>query len=148
MRSSSLDITPEGGWEPQCFYVVEVAFSKNNPIHRSLFFSGFLSDGYPAGYNAIYNPSYETTHQLCETYYFKVIHKLGPVLKGDYSPPAVFNTSALPGEPPEDKYLRLCRTAAAQLDAERDAAMERFAAALKAIERELTAEKWPRYKVI
>lgn len=39
-------------WEENTYYVVDVAFTKTNPMHRKIFFSGFLSaDKKPQGYN-------------------------------------------------------------------------------------------------
>jgi len=73
---------PEGGWEPQCFYVVEVSFRRGNPEHRSLFYSGFLTDsGVPSGYNAIFNPSYDQIFELKDVKHIKVIQRLGALLK-------------------------------------------------------------------
>lgn len=42
---------PKGGWKQNAYYIVDVAFSINNPIHRRIFYTGFLNDGQPAGYN-------------------------------------------------------------------------------------------------
>jgi hypothetical protein len=42
---------PEGGWEERTWYLVEVAFNNNNPVHKKMFFTGFISDGKPCGYN-------------------------------------------------------------------------------------------------
>ncbi len=41
-------LPPEGGWLEHTWYVVNVSFRAGNPIHRSLFFSGFLNGGKPA----------------------------------------------------------------------------------------------------
>ena len=48
-------IPPPGGWLPSRYYVVEVAYGMNNPIHKVIFYTGFLNDetGDPAGYNCI-----------------------------------------------------------------------------------------------
>ena len=43
------DIFPK--WFEQTYYIVEVAFNANNPIHKKIFFSGFLHGGKPCGYN-------------------------------------------------------------------------------------------------
>ena len=66
-------IPPEGGWEEQTTYLVEVSFRSANPIHRALFFSGFLIKGKPGGYNRIFNPTYENYCEIYEVYYLKVI---------------------------------------------------------------------------
>lgn len=45
-------IPPEGGWKERTWYLVDVSFSFGNPIHQSLFYTGFLDkEGYPCGYN-------------------------------------------------------------------------------------------------
>lgn len=38
-------IPPEHGWKERQYYVVEVAFNEHNPIHKALFYSGFLNGG-------------------------------------------------------------------------------------------------------
>jgi len=40
-----------GKWKSQTWYLVNVSFFKGNPIHRSLFFSGYLTNGVPGSYN-------------------------------------------------------------------------------------------------
>lgn len=46
-----LRIPPKGGWKPRTYYVVDVAFSSLNPIHRAIFYSGFIKDNNPSGYS-------------------------------------------------------------------------------------------------
>ena len=49
---SKLQILPRGGWKSHTYYVVDVAFNVNNPIHRKIFYTGFIDiDGNPQGYN-------------------------------------------------------------------------------------------------
>jgi hypothetical protein len=50
-KKHPMKLAPDNGWEERTWYLVEVAFSNNNPVHRSLFFTGFLTDGKPCGYN-------------------------------------------------------------------------------------------------
>ena len=71
-------IAPEGGWEPRTYYVVEVASRPTNPIHRAIFYSGFLNKGEPAGYNAIWNATYEVGDQypISKCHYLKVIAQI------------------------------------------------------------------------
>lgn len=38
-------IPPEGGWENQTWYAVDVAFSAGNPIHAAVLYSGFFDIG-------------------------------------------------------------------------------------------------------
>lgn len=45
---------PKNGWKPNCWYLVEVAFSTNNPVHTSLMYTGFLDTmGNPCGYSCL-----------------------------------------------------------------------------------------------
>lgn len=72
-------IPPEGGWEPNTYYAVDVAFRSSNPVHRAIFYSGFLNDGKggPGGYNGVFSHSYEEQqYPIHRTYYLKVIRKL------------------------------------------------------------------------
>lgn len=48
-------IPPQGGWKESTWYLVEVAFNENNPVHKDLFYSGFLNgpNGTPGGYNML-----------------------------------------------------------------------------------------------
>ncbi len=48
-------IPPRGGWKEHTWYLVDVSYSKNNPIHRDLLYTGFLGQqGQPQGYHALY----------------------------------------------------------------------------------------------
>lgn len=75
-------IAPEGGWRASTYYVVDVAYSKTNPIHRAIFYSGFLNGNSagtePGGYNAIWNASYEVGEQypVSKCHYLKVIAQI------------------------------------------------------------------------
>lgn len=69
-------IAPEGGWKERTYYAVDVSYSSGNPIHRSVFYTGFLNNGVPCGYNQIWNPTSEETHTLWEVYYLKVAREL------------------------------------------------------------------------
>lgn len=48
-------------FEPCTYYVVEVALNDCNPLHRAIFYSGFLGDKTkrPAGYACIWNALYD-----------------------------------------------------------------------------------------
>jgi hypothetical protein len=69
-------IPPTNGWKPQSYYKVKVALNANNPIHESIFYSGFLHEGEPAGYNQVWNPTYDRTFPIHEIFYLKVIGEL------------------------------------------------------------------------
>jgi len=65
-------------WKKNTWYLVDVSYRKTNPIHRALFFTGFLnSDGKPGGYNMIISHSYgEKPFGYKEAYYLKVIREI------------------------------------------------------------------------
>lgn len=69
-------IPPEGGWKERTHYLVEVAFSKFNVIHRSIFFTGFLNAkcGLPGGYN--YFPSSSSKLEYHNALYIKCIREI------------------------------------------------------------------------
>lgn len=70
-------IPPSKGWRPETFYIVEVAYSGVNVIHRSIFYSGFLSKaGKPGGYNTLMSPYSDDYTQLSDTFFLKAIEKL------------------------------------------------------------------------
>jgi hypothetical protein len=52
-------LMPVNGWEPNAFYLVEIAMSINNPVFRALLFTGFIQDGRPGGYSKIIGPSHD-----------------------------------------------------------------------------------------
>ena len=66
---------PAGGWKENTFYVVDVAFAANNPIHRSIFFTGFLDDGVPGGYNKFFCEGACSLTYNC-AYYLKAIAEI------------------------------------------------------------------------
>lgn len=81
-------VPPADGWEPETYYKVRVAFNPNNPIHESIFYSGFLQDDepragltarelpVPGAYNQIWNPTYDQTFPIHEVFYLEVVGKL------------------------------------------------------------------------
>ena len=72
--------TPINGWEERTWYLVEVAYSPNNVIHRAMFFSGFLNgeENSPGGYNGFVSIGgfYEEFLELSDAYYLKVLKKI------------------------------------------------------------------------
>ncbi len=71
-------IPPIEGWLEKAYYLVEVAWSNGNPIHRAIFYTGFLHNDHPAGYNQLYNGSYSIfeDHSITFVYYMKSIRLL------------------------------------------------------------------------
>ena len=62
------------GWLADTYYYVEVAFASNNPIHKVIFYSGFLHDGKPASYNTFLNPTGTPNLDIRNAYYMKVLN--------------------------------------------------------------------------
>jgi len=69
-------IPPENGWEEQTYYIVDVAFSKMNPIHNKIFYVGFLNNGFPAGYNQLFTNSDTGYKTIKDVYYLKALKKI------------------------------------------------------------------------
>ena len=67
-------ITLEGGWEEREYYLVDVAFSEFNVIHRTIFYTGFLNNRVPAGYNQFWFQ--EDIMNLSKAYFVKAIAKI------------------------------------------------------------------------
>lgn len=64
-------IPPEKGWEPSTYYVIDVAFNSINPIHRGIFYSGFLNEnGTPQGYNSVITSD---DASISDVYYMKAL---------------------------------------------------------------------------
>lgn len=53
-------------------YLVEVCYSKGNPIHEAILFIGFNN----GGYCEIYENSYDKPHHLSDAFFIKVIKEL------------------------------------------------------------------------
>jgi len=64
-------VPPKNGWEQRTYYIVDVAFSSNNIIHRTVFYSGFLFNGIPCGYNKFLN--YTNDLEYKDAWYIKAI---------------------------------------------------------------------------
>jgi len=47
-------LPPDDGWQGQAYYIVDVAYNVHNPVHRTIFYSGFLQNGEPAGYSKLW----------------------------------------------------------------------------------------------
>jgi hypothetical protein len=77
-------IPPEQGWEERTWYLVEVSYTCVNPVHRSLFYSGFLNGNYPekgkpfpGGYNCLVPLNGGGNNDpIQRIYYLKVLKKL------------------------------------------------------------------------
>lgn len=68
---------PENGWVARAWYLVEVSYRKGNPIHKSLFYTGFLNNkGEPSGYNCLVPVNGTADHRHTEIHqvrYLKAI---------------------------------------------------------------------------
>ena len=72
-------IPPLNGWEERTFYLVEIAWTKHNPIHKALFYTGFLHGDEPGNYAGTFNPTYEPEFfpwRSRRPYYMKVIKRV------------------------------------------------------------------------
>jgi hypothetical protein len=70
---------PKGGWKERAYYVVEVCFNKDNPIHKAILYTGFLNgeDKSPGGYSGLFNPTYEPEFQrLTDVYFMRVVYQI------------------------------------------------------------------------
>ena len=68
---------PEEGWKEKTYYVVETAFSENNPIHRRIFYSGSLHKGQPNSYNAFAKfIAHEYYLEIVDAYFIKIIREI------------------------------------------------------------------------
>jgi len=66
---------PEG-WKERTLYLVDVSYRPSNPIHRSVFYTGFLHNGNPCGYNEVHAPGMKGHVDLNEVYYMVVIKEI------------------------------------------------------------------------
>jgi hypothetical protein len=69
-----LIIPPAEGWKSRAYYIIEVAYSAYNPIHRCMYFSGFLSRGEPNGYSGVMSSDNETSQ--AEFWYMRVLYQI------------------------------------------------------------------------
>ena len=59
------------------YYVVDVALTKDNPIHRSILYSGFINKGKLEGYAKIFNGTYfEEFIHPSKYYYIKIVEEI------------------------------------------------------------------------
>ncbi len=75
---------PEG-WKERTYYVVEVAASSHNPIHRAILHVGFISEpDHPlsGGYTEFYNGTWEEPLKWHELYYCKAICEIKEMSDG------------------------------------------------------------------
>jgi len=65
---------PDDCWSPHTYYSVAVAFSKDNPIHADVFYSGYLdSKGQPSQYAGFMHAKEKNFH---DCYFMAVLHRL------------------------------------------------------------------------
>lgn len=80
-------IEPKQGWRENSYYAVEASFSSTNPIHRYIFYTGFLNgkDGGPGGYNIFLSSSnVDGIYTISDVYYLRPLSCFGydKLLKG------------------------------------------------------------------
>ncbi len=69
---------PLEGWTENTYYVVDVAFNKDNPIHRSILYVGFTHqkqgwEGLRGGYTALMNGTYDGKELPAYCHYLSVV---------------------------------------------------------------------------
>lgn len=83
-RKTQRVIGPQGGWEDETWYLVDLEVNEYNPRHRSLFYSGFVTgpggrgDGTPGNYNAVtpINGNGEDHIPIERVKYLRVVRRL------------------------------------------------------------------------
>ena len=74
MSKKQIIYPPKEGWMEQAWYLVEMSMGPNNPVHRNLFYTGFLNDGKPAGYNHFAgNTIIGEEYSISDVYYMKAV---------------------------------------------------------------------------
>ena len=75
---------PKGGWREHGWYICDVSNGPTNPVHRVLFYTGFLSEsGDPAGYsgfialNSASRDDYRFLRYLKPVYFIGTTDELG-----------------------------------------------------------------------
>lgn len=58
----------------ETWYLVEVALSASNVIHRAILYCGFIDKNMPGAYSKVIGTTYEASYN--EVYYCKIINKL------------------------------------------------------------------------
>lgn len=81
-------LEPEGGWEENSWYQLEVSFRPGNPAHLALLYTGFLNGlrndrkkGSPGGYHMLVNPTWERNRLISDLHYMRPIKCLGRLTK-------------------------------------------------------------------
>jgi hypothetical protein len=74
-------IPPRNGWKACSWYLVDVSYNDGNPIHRQLFYTGFLNGNEkgtkPGGYNFITaQGDSDYGHKINDIYYMRAIRLL------------------------------------------------------------------------
>ena len=65
-------LPPKHGWKESAYYIIDCAFSPHNPIHRYVFYTGFLNgkNKTPGGYNEIFRTE---GRKITDCHYLKTI---------------------------------------------------------------------------
>jgi hypothetical protein len=84
---TKLILPPVGGWKERTYYAVVVAWFVGNPLHRAIFYTGFLNgrgvrgdktlpEKWPGGYNEIWSPMYDTQRCISTVHFLRVIAEI------------------------------------------------------------------------
>lgn len=70
-------VPPAAGWQKHTWYLVDLACFDTNPVHRALFYSGFLNKGRPGRINDGLVPLNGPDFERCEKVrYLRVVRRL------------------------------------------------------------------------
>lgn len=76
---------PPEGWKERCYYLVNVSYNRSNPVHRAIFYTGFLNEdgvrggpkGSPGGYSNLWgNYDHPISFSEKKVYYLSVVRQL------------------------------------------------------------------------
>ncbi len=74
---AGLIVPPEGGWKPRTYYIIDVAYSGTNPIHKSIMYSSFLDGNCLSRHRVeIFNGTYEEINSGRGAAYIKAISEI------------------------------------------------------------------------
>jgi hypothetical protein len=71
----------KNGWKENTYYVVKVAFSGNNIIHKALFYCGFLRNNKPGNFSKITKAGYGNDYHIDDAYYIEAVEEIEINLK-------------------------------------------------------------------
>lgn len=84
-------IPPPKGWKEQTYYVVDIAVSKSNPIHRAILYVGFLNgpkdQPLRGGYTSLLRAMYDEVFDPNRLHYLRVVSEITDMARAPEEPP-------------------------------------------------------------